>query len=130
MEEERMAQDTEVEARIKQEAEKIAEQNARYRAKAARWDLDVAVFFFAVLTAVVILLFQEVRPEVVAGAAAVGLALGWLMGWKKGRNLYPQLYREELLAVERELRQALGEVPGGTVGDQIQKALRDRGTRM
>jgi hypothetical protein len=88
------------------------------------------VFFFAVLTAVVILLFQEVRPEVVAGAAAVGLALGWLMGWKKGRNLYPQLYREELLAVERELRQALGEVPGGTVEDQIQKALRDRGTRM
>jgi hypothetical protein len=125
-----MTVDTEVEARIRQEAEGIARQNARYRAKAARWDLDVAVFFFAVLTAVVILLFQEVRPEVVTGAAAVGLALGWLMGWKKGRNLYPQLYREELLAVERELRQALGEVPGGTVEDQIQKALRDRGTRM
>ena len=125
-----MAQDNEVEARIKQEAEKIAEQNARYRARAARWDLDVGVFFFAVLTAVIILLFQEVRPEVVAAVAAVGLALGWLMGWKKGKNLYLQLYREELLAAERELRQVLKDTGEGTVEEKVQKALRERGVKM
>ena len=125
-----MAQDTEVEARIKQEAEKIAEQNARYRAKAARWDLDVAVFLFAVLTAVVILLFQEVRTEVVSAAAAIGLALGWLMGWKKGKNLYLQLHREELLAAERELKQVLKDTVEGTVEEKVQKALRERGVKM
>jgi len=125
-----MAQDTEVEARIKQEAEKIAEQNARYRAKAARWDLDVAVFLFAVLTAVVILLFQEVRTEVVSAAAAIGLALGWLMGWKKGKNLYLQLHREELLAAERELKQVLKDTVEGTVDEKVQKALRERGFKM
>ena len=125
-----MAQDTEVEARIKQEAEKIAEQNARYRAKAARWDLDVAVFLFAVLTAVVILLFQEVRTEVVSAAAAIGLALGWLMGWKKGKNLYLQLHREELLAAERELKQVLKDTVEGTVEEKVQKALRERGFKM
>ena len=125
-----MAQDTEVEARIKQEAEKVAEQNARYRAKAARWDLDVAVFLFAVLTAVVILLFQEVRTEVVSAAAAIGLALGWLMGWKKGKNLYLQLHREELLAAERELKQVLKDTAEGTVDEKVQKALRERGFKM
>ena len=125
-----MAQDTEVEARIKQEAEKIAEQNARYRAKAARWDLDVAVFLFAVLTAVVILLFQDVRTEVVSAAAAIGLALGWLMGWKKGKNLYLQLHREELLAAERELKQVLKDTVEGTVDERVQKALRERGFKM
>ncbi len=125
-----MPEDIELGARIKLEANKIAEQNARYRAKAARWDLDVAVFLFAVLTTVVILLFQDVRTEFVAGAAAVGLALGWLMGWKKGKNLYSQLYQEELLAAERELKQILDEAAKGTVEEKVQKALRERGIKM
>jgi len=44
--------------------ERTAAQRARDRANAARWDLDVAVFFFAILATVIILSFQGIGVEV------------------------------------------------------------------
>ncbi|MFC1916606.1 hypothetical protein ACFLX1_00520 [Chloroflexota bacterium] len=92
--------EAEVTQRVSPEIKRTAMQKARRRAQAARWDLDVAVFFFAVLMIVIILLFQGIGIEVVAPAAIFGLAMGWLMGWKKAKQLYQQFYQEELSILE------------------------------
>ncbi len=113
--------EAEVTGQISQEMEQVAAQRARYRAKAARWDIDVAVFFFAVLSVIMILLFQGVGVEVVAPAAALGLALGWLMGWRKERQVYERFYNEELSKLELELMKTKQ-----TIEEQVQKALRER----
>lgn len=102
--------------------ERIAAQRAKERAKSARWDLDVAVFFFAVLIIVIILLFQEVGIEVVAPVAAVGLAMGWLMGWAKGKQAYKHIHDEELSKLIQASQKSFEE----TVEDKVQRALRER----
>ncbi len=98
------------------EIERIALQRTVRRVRAARWDLDVAVFIFAVMTIVVILEFEGVGVEVVAPSAAVGLGLAWLMGWKKGQNLFLSFYREEL----SQLRQ------NQVIDDIVRKELREK----
>lgn len=107
------------------EMEQKASQRASDRARAARWDLDVAVFFFAVLIIVIILLFEGIGIEIVALSAAGGLALGWLMGWKKGRQLYERLYDEELSKLQLELKVPVNE-NGETLEEKVQKVLRER----
>ncbi len=107
------------------EIEQKASQRASDRARAARWDLDVAVVFFAVLLIVIILLFEGIGIEIVAPSAASGLALGWLMGWRKGRQLYERLYDEELSKLRLELKIPVNE-NGETPEEQVQKALRER----
>ena len=96
--------EAEVTTQLSPEMERIAEQRAKERAKSARWDIDVAVIFFAVLIIVIILMFLGVRVEIVAPVAICGLATGWFMGWKKGKQKYKLFYDEELLKVELELR--------------------------
>lgn len=97
-----MTKEAEVAKLLSREAERTAAQRAGDRAKAARWDIDVALFFFAVLIIVIILLHQEIAIEIVAPVAAVGLGLGWLMGRRKGRQLYERFYDEELSKLEQE----------------------------
>ena len=97
----------EVAKQVSPEMERTAAQRARDRAKAARWDLDVAVFFFAILAAVMILLFQGIGVEVTAPAAIFGLAMGWLMGWRKGKQAYERFYDEELSKLEKELEKTM-----------------------
>jgi len=96
--------EAEVTKRVRPEMKRIAEHKARDRARAARWDLDVAAFFFAILVIVVILMYQGIGVEVVAPVAAAGLAMGWLMGWKKGKQKYEHFYDEELLQLELEFK--------------------------
>jgi hypothetical protein len=114
---------TEVAEMLSPERKQAAAQRAKYRSKAGRWDIDVAVFLFLILIAIMILLFQGVETEIMAPAAAVGLALAWLMGWKKGRQLYKIFFREEL---EKELKDAIGWDKEEAIEEQIQHALRDR----
>jgi len=104
---------------------RLAAMRARYRAKAARWDLDVAVFFFAILTIVMILLFQGVGLEFVAPAAILGLALGWLMGWKKEKQVYELFYEEELSKLDQELEKTLDTL-GEMIEEKVQRAKRER----
>jgi len=101
---ETMMDKTEATERVRPEMKRIAEHRARDRAKAARWDLDVAAFFFAILLIVIILVYQGIGVEVVSPVAATGLAMGWLMGWKKGKQKYERFYDEELLKLELELK--------------------------
>ncbi len=110
--------------------EQLAARRARDRANAARWNLDIAIFSFVVLIIVIILLFQEIRIEVVAPVAIFGLAMVWLVGWRQGRQLYPRFYDEELSKLEQELEKGVTEIIEKTVEEtieeQVQKALRER----
>ena len=110
---------------ISLEMAQTAVQRASYRAKAARWDLDVAVFFFAILTIVIILLFQGVEIEFVAPAAIVGLALGWLMGWRKEKQLYGLFYEEELAKLDQELEKTMGTM-GEMIAEKVQRTRHER----
>jgi len=108
------------------EMQQKAAQRAHDRAKAARWDLDIAVFLFGVLIIVIILLFQGIGIAIVAPVAIFGLAMVWLVGWRRGRQLYERFYDEELLRVERELRKTVEGVVEETVEEKVQRALRER----
>jgi hypothetical protein len=106
---------------VSPEIERRAVQRAQDRVKAARWDLDVAVFFFAVLVIVIILLFQGIGIEVIAPAAIFGLAMGWLMGWKKGRQVYARFYNEELSRLEKEIEETMSALED-MIEERVQKA--------
>lgn len=122
-------EDTEVKKPAGAEVEIIAARRARDRANVARWDLDVAVFLFAILIIVMILLFQGIGIEIVGPIAIFGLAMVWLVGWRRGNQLYKRFYEEEremlaesMAAREKKASAKLEE----TVEEQVQRALRDR----
>ena len=108
------------------EVERTAAQWAKDRANAARWNLDIAVFLFAVLIIVIILLSQGIGIEIVAPVAIFGLAMVWLVGWMQGRRLYQRFYDEELVRLEQALKGIEKETLEETVEDIVQKALRER----
>ena len=117
---------------LEQENEKIkrlAARRAGLRARDARWDLDVAVFLFGVLTIVIILLFQGIVVEVVGPVALFGLVMVWYVGWRRGKQLYQSFYEEELADLEQE-QERKRKPPGGTIEEtieeKVQKALRER----
>ena len=119
-----MLDKAEVPKQVSREAEQAAAQRAMDRARTARWDIDIAVFLFAVMIIVIILLFQEIGLEVVAPVAIFGLAMVWLVGWRRGRELYQRLHDEELSKLRQDLEKAVEEE---TVEEKVQKALRERG---
>ena len=112
----------------REEIKRLAARKAAQRSRVARWDLDVAVFLFAVLIIVIILLFQDVKVEIVSPIALFGLVMVWLVGWQRGRQLYKSFYQEELARLERTLvkdktdEQKIAE----TIEEKVQKALRER----
>ncbi len=118
-----MADKTEVPQQTRGETERMAAQRAQERTRVARWDLDVAVFLFAILIIIIILLFQEIGIEIVAPIAVFGLAMVWLVGWRRGRQLYQGFYDEELA----KLRPQQKETKEETVEERVQRALRERG---
>jgi len=114
---------------VSTEAEATAAQTARDRANVARWDLDIAVFLFAVLIIVMILLFQGIGIEVVGPIAIFGLSMVWLVGWRRGRQLFKRFYEEELSKLKVSLADKGKEPPTTleeTVEETVQRALRDR----
>ena len=119
-----MMEETEVAQKPSPETEQLAAQRAGARARVARWDLDVAVFLFAVLIIIIILLFQEVAIELVAPIAVFGLAMVWLVGWRRGRQLYGLFYNEELAKLELDIKKE--KTMEETVEERVQKALRER----
>ncbi len=126
-----MANEVEVTKQFSPEMERMAAKRARERAKNARWDLNVAVFLFAVLILVIILgTYTEMGIEVVAPIAIFGLSLVWLVGWRRGRQLYQEFYEEELSRLEYELKMAadgaVEEKIEETIEEKVQKALRER----
>ncbi len=120
-----MTEQSEVAAEIGPELERAAMQKARDRAMSGRWDLNVAIFLFAVLIIVIILLYQDVGIELVAPVAIFGLAMVWLVGWRRGKQLYVHFLEEEIGAARREVDKTLGAIEE-IIEDRVQKALRNR----
>ena len=94
---------------IREGMEEHAAKIARDRAVSARWDLDVAVFLFAVLAIELILLFQGIRVEIVGLSATIGLALGWLLGWRKGKLMYKRIFDKEMAKLDKDLEKKVEE---------------------
>lgn len=116
--------------RVSLKMERTAAQNAKIRARVAKWDLDIAVFLFAVLIIVIILLFQKISIEVVGPVAIFGLAMVWLVGWRRGKQLYQRFYEEELAKMEPESKEPVKEIVKQkvevTVEDMVKKAFLKR----
>lgn len=108
-----MATTPRVAKRVRPEDLKMASQRAVDRARAAKWDLNIAILLFAVLITVVILSFQNIGLEIVAPVAAFGLALVWFVGWVRGRRLYNRFYKEE---TDKELAKI-------TVDEQLEESI-------
>ena len=123
-------EETEVTRQDNLEMERTAARSARERASAARWDLDIAVFLFAIMIIVIILLFQDIGVEVVAPIAIFGLVMVWLCGWRRGKQLYRRFYNEELSVLKQELEKVVTETIEKTVEEtieeRVQRALRER----
>ena len=117
---------------IDEKIKQLAVTRAKVRASNARWDLNVAIFLFAVLILILILLFQGVGIEIVAPIAIFGLAMVWLVGWRRGRELYKAFYDEELAKLEQESEKKekkekkIEKTVEETIDEKIQKALRER----
>ncbi len=117
---------------IDEKIKQLAVTRAKVRASNARWDLNVAIFLFAVLILILILLFQGVGIEIVAPIAIFGLAMVWLVGWRRGRELYRTFYDEELAKAEQDLEKKekrekkIEKTVEETIDEKIQKALRER----
>ena len=111
---------------VSPEMEQMAVRRAKDRVNPARWDLDIAVFMFAVLIIVIILLFQGVGLEITAPVAIIGLALCWIIGWRRGRQLYRRYYDEELLKLEMASRKTTEGTLEETLEERVQKAFRER----
>lgn len=120
-----MTEQSEVAAEIGPELERAAIRRARDRAASGKWDLNVAIFLFAILIIVIILLYQEVGVEVVAPVAIFGLAMVWLVGYRRGKQLYRHFLEEEIAIARREVDKTLGAIEE-TIEDRVQKALRNR----
>ena len=113
-----MMDEAEVTKQVSPEMERLAEQRARERAKAARWDIDVAAFFFSILILVTILMFQGTGIEFVGPVAICGSVMGWLVRWSKGKQKYKRFYDEELSKLEQESE-------GGTVWEKLKKQIKE-----
>ena len=81
-----MEDKAEVPEQENEEIKRLAAKRAGLRARDARWDLDIAVFLFGVLTIVIILLFQGIGVEIVGPVALFGLVMVWFCGWKRGSS--------------------------------------------
>ena len=129
-----MMAEAEVDSQVSPEIEETAAQRARDRAAAGRWDLNVAIFLFAVLIIVIILLFQDIGIEIVAPVALFGLAMVWLVGWRRERQLFQRFYGEELSKLEQEpektaeraIEKTIEKTVEETIEEKVQKALRER----
>lgn len=111
------------------EMEATASERAIIRARAARWDLDIAVFLFAILIIIIILLFQKIAIEWVSLIAIFGLVVVWVAGWRRGKQLYQRFYVEELLKLEETRMQTSGELEKKmeeSIEDIVKKALLER----
>ena len=83
--------------------EQLSAEIAKQKANTARWDLNVAILAYAVLTAVIVLMFEGITTEVVVAVAILGLATVWVVGWRRGKKLFNRFYDEEMYLLNREL---------------------------
>lgn len=116
---------------ISPEMEREVISKAKERARNGRWDLNIAIFLFAILIMVIILAtYTKAGIEVVASVAAFGLLMVWLVGWRREKQLYHRFYEEELFRAEQAMKKTLTGAAKETLEEaidkKIQRALRER----
>ena len=126
-----MTNKTEVTEQISLEIDQKATQRAKDRARTAKWDLNTAIFLFAVLILIIILVtYTRAGIEIVAPVAIFGLVMVWLAGWRRGRQLYQSFYNEEIARLSSELEATVTrvakETEEETIEERVQRALRER----
>ena len=121
-----MVDEAEGSKEVRAELEQIAVRRAKDRAKAATWNLDIAVFLFAILVIIIMLLFQDISIEIVAPVALFGLVMVWLVGWRRGRQLYQRYYDDELLKLRQETESTVKATAEESIEEIVQKALREK----
>ena len=114
---------------IIEKMKRLAEYRATERAQAARWDIDVAAFYFAILILVIILVYQGIEIWIVSPSAVIGLVTGWLIGRRKGKQKYYRFYDEELLKMELELKGPANRVVNVTPDEQALKKRHKKKSR-
>jgi archaellum biogenesis protein FlaJ (TadC family) len=108
------------------EIEQIAAQQAKYRANVARWSIEIAIFLFALLIILIILLSEGIGIEIVAPIAIFGLAMVWFVGRRQGKQLYKRFYHEEMRKLRLELKGIAGETLEDELEEQVREALARR----
>ena len=129
-----MADKAEALKEVSPQAARAAAQRATDRARVARWDLNIAIFLFAVLILIIILsTYTRAGLGIVAPTAVFGLGMVWLVGWRREKQLYERFYEEEIASLEQEskktMKEAVKETIQETIEEQVQKALRERWQR-
>ncbi len=114
---------------IIEKMKRLAEYRATERAQAARWDIDVAAFYFAILILVIILVYQGIEIWIVSPSAVIGLVTGWLIGRRKGKRKYYRFYDEELLKMELELKGPANRVVNVTPDERALKKRHKKKSR-
>jgi len=122
---ERMVNEPGVSGQAIPEIELMAVRSARDRARVAKWGLDAAVFLYAILIVIMILLFQGIALEIVAPVALFGLAVVWLTGWRRGKQLYQHFYYEELLKLERRSKDKVEGRTEERIDELVRRSLRE-----
>ena len=93
----RVMMETENTGQVSPIIEHLAIQVAKNKADVAKWGINLVIFLFALMVAIIVLTGQGVGTSIVAPIAICGLSTAWLMGWRKGRRLFQHFYAEELL---------------------------------
>ncbi len=83
--------------------ERLAMHRARDKANIAKWSLNVAIFSYAILIAIIILVAEGIHLNIVAALAVFGLFMVWLLGWKQEKRIYQRFYADELSNLQQKL---------------------------
>jgi len=89
--------------------EELAAERARRQTQSARWNVNIVIFTYAILTTVMLLRFENIPTEVVASVAVSGLAMTWFLGRMRGKKLYQRLYERELAEIKEAYHQERAE---------------------
>jgi len=97
-----LEEDIEIPKWIHPKSREKAIQRAKDRASASRWNLEVAVFLFGILSTIVILGYQGVGTWILAPIATFGLTMVWVVGWRQARKAYQIYVNEEFTQLPDE----------------------------
>lgn len=85
--------------------EELAADRARRQTQSARWNVNIVIFTYAILTTVMLLRFENIPTGVVAAVAVSGLAMTWFLGRMRGKKIYQRLYEQELAEIKEAYQQ-------------------------
>lgn len=83
------------------EKETEAAQIANAQVAGGMWNLNVTVFFYAVLVATLVMVFKGFAIELVASVAFFGLVLIWVFARVRYRKLYSLVYQDQLRRLQK-----------------------------